>query len=115
LGCSRNRAFLALAAADTSNVITSASSERSRRAATMKATARRIIAKFDSLRPSLPQPRAIAGYWQAKISSILGDERDALLLMSEVWPQGDISPHMDFDHERMWSSVEFRRFTRPKG
>ena len=81
----------------------------------MKATARRIIAKFDSLRPSLPQPRAIAGYWQAKISSILGDERDALLLMSEVWPQGDISPHMDFDHERMWSSVEFRRFTRPKG
>ena len=104
-----------MAAADTSNVIYLGFLGPIAARRNDEATARRIIAKFDSLRPSLPQPRAIAGYWQAKISSILGDERDALLLMSEVWPQGDISPHMDFDHERMWSSVEFRRFTRPKG
>jgi len=108
-------AFQALAAADTANVIYLGFLGTIAARRNDEATARRIIAKFDSLRPSLPQPRAIAGYWQAKISSILGDERDALLLMSEVWPQGDSGPHMDFDHERMWSSEEFRRFIRPRG
>jgi hypothetical protein len=108
-------AFLALAAADTANVIylgflgTIAARRHD------EATARRIMATFDALRPTLPQPRAIAGYWQAKISSILGDEQRALILMSEVWPQGDVSAHTDFDHERMWNAKEFLRFTRPRG
>jgi hypothetical protein len=81
-----------------------------------EATARRIIAKFDSLRPTLPQPRMIAGYWQSKISSILGDEQRALTLMTEVWGQQGIhGVHAEFDYERMWRAREFRRFISPKG
>jgi DNA-binding SARP family transcriptional activator/tetratricopeptide (TPR) repeat protein len=82
-----------------------------------EATARRIAAKFDSLRPTLPQPRAIAGYWQSKISSILGDEQHALMFMTEVWGQQGIhhAPHIDFDYERIWNAEAFRAFVRPKG
>src|SRR4030095_4261186 len=43
------------------------------------------------------------------------DEQRALILMSDVWPQGDVSAHTDFDHERMWNAREFLRFTRPRG
>jgi serine/threonine-protein kinase len=79
-------------------------------------TARYVMARLDTLRPTLPQPKAIAGYWQAKISAILGDERRALTFMSEVWgQQGAPGAHMDFDYERIWNASEFRRFTSPKG
>jgi hypothetical protein len=74
------------------------------------------MARFDTLRPSLPQPRRVAGYWQGKISAILGDERRALTAITDVWgPQGLYGPHQDFDLERIWRSPGFREFIRPKG
>jgi DNA-binding SARP family transcriptional activator/tetratricopeptide (TPR) repeat protein len=79
------------------------------------AAARRTIATFDSLRATLPQPRAVAGYWQSKISAILGDEQHALVMMADVWPHGTSGVHMDFDYERMWSANGFRAFIRPRG
>jgi predicted Zn-dependent protease len=108
-------AFLLLAAADTANLIYMGFLGTIAARRNEEAKARRIITRFDLLRPVLPQPRAIAGYWQAKISSILGDEQHALALLAEVWPQGDVAPHMDFDYERMWTADEFRRFVRPRG
>ena len=80
------------------------------------AAARQVIAKFDSLRPTLDQPKAEAGYWQSKINAILGDEERALVLMSEVWGlQGNSGIHAEFDYERLWRSTAFRAFVRPKG
>jgi hypothetical protein len=109
-------AFHALAALDTGNFIYLGFLGTVAARRNDEVTARHIMAKFDSLRPSLPQPRAVSGYWQAKISSILGDEERALMLMGEVWgQQGSSGPHMDFDTERMWSAKEFRAFIRPKG
>jgi hypothetical protein len=75
-----------------------------------------VIAKFDSLRPTLDQPKAEAGYWQSKINAILGNEERALVLMSEVWGlQGNSGIHAEFDYERLWPSSAFRAFVRPKG
>jgi hypothetical protein len=109
-------AFRALSAADTANYIylgflgTIAARQKT------VAAARDIIAEFDTLRATLPQPRAIAAYWQAKISSILGDEQRALTLIGDVWgPQGHFGPHADFDFESMWDAKEFRALIRPKG
>ena len=108
-------AFRAMAAADPGNFIllgyigTIAARRRD------EATARAIIAKFDSLRPTLPQSRAVAGYWQAKISALLGDEARALALLSEVWPQGHFLLHAEFDYESMWRAPAFRALVRPKG
>jgi hypothetical protein len=93
-------AFRALAAGDTANYIYLGYVGTTAARLDDTATARRIIAKFDTLRATLPEPRAIAGYWQAKISSILGDHQRALVLMSEVWGlQGNPAPHIDFDYD----------------
>jgi len=79
-------------------------------------TARGVIARFDTLRTTLPQPRAISGFWQAKISALLGDDQRALTLMSQIYgPQGHHGAHTDFDYERLWGSPEFLTFIRPKG
>jgi DNA-binding SARP family transcriptional activator len=109
-------AFHALAALDTANYIYLGflGTIAARRGDSV--TARRVMAKFDTLRATLPEPRAVAGYWQSKISSILGDEQRALTSMTEVWGQQGVHyPHMDFDYERMWNVSTFRAFIRPKG
>ena len=110
-------AFHALATADTANsyiVLGYLGTIAARRGD--ERTARHIIAQFDSLRPTLPQPRMIAGYWQSKISSILGDDQQALTWMTDVWGQQGIhGVHADFDYERMWNASGFRRFISPKG
>jgi DNA-binding SARP family transcriptional activator len=109
-------AFRALAAADTSNFyiklgfLGTIAARRNN-----VPLAREIIAKFDTLRPTLPQPNAVAGYWQSKISSILGDEQHALVMMADVWPHGAFGIHIDFDYERMWAAKDFRAFIRPRG
>jgi len=108
-------AFRALAAADTNNYFYLGFLGKIAARRNDDGTARHIIAKFDSLRPSLPQPRAIAGYWQAKINALLGDQQRALTLLSETWPQGHYRLHADFDYESMWTRSEFRALIRPKG
>lgn len=81
-----------------------------------QATAREILRRFDGFRGTLPMPHTSVGYWQAKITMLLGDHRRALLLMTEaVGPQGRGGMHADFDFERIWSTREFRDFVRPKG
>jgi serine/threonine-protein kinase len=112
---SADTAFRALAATDTGNYIYLGYLGKIAARRNDEATARRIMAKFDSLRPSLPQPRATAAYWQAKISSLLGDQQNALAVMSEVWPQGHYNMHVDFDFERIWNAQGFRALIRPKG
>jgi DNA-binding SARP family transcriptional activator/tetratricopeptide (TPR) repeat protein/TolB-like protein len=80
------------------------------------AGAERIIARFDTLRPTLPRPHAIAGYWQGKISAVLGDRDRAMRGLSEcLGPQGRPGTHSDFDFEGMSSLPAFREFIRPKG
>ena len=112
---SADTAFRALAATDTGNYIYLGYLGKIAARRNDEVTARRIMAKFDSLRLSLPQPRATAAYWQAKISSILGDQQNALAVVSEVWPQGHYNMHADFDFERMWNAQGFRALIRPKG
>ena len=112
---SADTAFRALAATDSGNYIYLGYLGKIAARRNDEATARHIIAKFDSLRPSLPQPRATAAFWQAKINSILGDEQKALTVISEVWPQGHYNMHADFDYERMWNAQGFRALIRPKG
>ena len=47
---------------------------------------------------------------------LLGDERGAMMLMTEaVGPQGRGGMHADFDFERIWGTRLFRDFVRPKG
>lgn len=112
--------FSALAAADTAHfiyrgflgVIAARMSDR--------ATAQRIDAYFQELRKTLPRPRArprtVAGYWQAKIAALLGDEKRAMTMMSDgAGAQGHSGFHAEFDFERMWRLKEFRAFIRPKG
>ena len=109
-------AFRALAAADTGNVIYLGYLGTIAARRKHEATARHIFAKFDSLRATITPPRAVVAYWQAKISSILGDEQRALALISEVrGPQGFAGVHLDFDYEGMWSVSAFRAIVRPKG
>jgi hypothetical protein len=80
------------------------------------ATARRIYARFDSLRPSLVRPHAIAGYWQSKISALVGDEQRAIRGLVEAFgPQGRSGMHVDMDFELMRHSRAIRDFFRPKG
>jgi tetratricopeptide (TPR) repeat protein len=79
-------------------------------------TARRIHARFDSLRPTLSRPHAIAGYWQSKISAVLGDTAGAMRSLNEAFgPQGRPGIHGEFDYERIAKSRMFREFVRPKG
>ena len=79
-------------------------------------TARRIIARFDTLRSTLPRPHAEAGYWQGKIAALLGEEQRAMeMLRDALGAQGRGGPHEDFDFERMWPTKAFREFVRPKG
>jgi hypothetical protein len=79
-------------------------------------TARSILERFDGFRSSLPMPHTSVGYWQAKVTMLLGDERRAIALMSEaVGPQGRGGMHADFDFERIWGTRLFRDFVRPKG
>ena len=79
-------------------------------------TAERIIAQFDTLRPTFPRPHAIAGYWQGKISAILGNEAQAMRGFIECFgPQGRSGVHAEFDFERYWGTPTFKAFTRPKG
>ena len=79
-------------------------------------TARRILERFDGFRSTLSMPHTSVGYWQSKITVLLGDERRALALMSEaIGPQGRGGMHADFDFERIWGTSLFRDFIRPKG
>ncbi|HKP27954.1 MAG TPA: BTAD domain-containing putative transcriptional regulator [Gemmatimonadales bacterium] len=79
-------------------------------------TARRILEQFDGFRSTLATPHTSVGYWQSKITVLLGDERRALALMSEaIGPQGRGGMHADFDFERIWATRLFRDFVRPKG
>jgi hypothetical protein len=79
-------------------------------------TARQILERFDAFRNTLPMPHTSVGYWQSKISVLLGDEARAVTALSEsVGPQGRWGMHADFDFERMWNSKVFRDFVRPKG
>jgi DNA-binding SARP family transcriptional activator len=78
--------------------------------------ARRVMARLDTLRPALSRPRAIAGYWQSKISAILGDEELAIRRLIEAFgPQGRSGLHVDRDYDRIQHSSAFREWTRPKG
>jgi DNA-binding SARP family transcriptional activator/tetratricopeptide (TPR) repeat protein len=79
--------------------------------------ARQIIARFDTLRSTLLRPHAEAGYWQGKISALLGDEERAIECWKEsAGQQGRSGPvHADFDFERMWRTKAFLDFIRPKG
>ncbi|MGH7713573.1 MAG: BTAD domain-containing putative transcriptional regulator, partial [Gemmatimonadaceae bacterium] len=108
--------FRSLAAADTGNFVYSGflGTIAARQGDTT--TARRILAKFDTLRLTLFRPRRQAGYWQSKISVLLGDEARALTWLSDaIGPQGRGALHLDFDFERMWNSLELRELIRPKG
>lgn len=79
-------------------------------------TARQILERFDAFRNTLPMPHTSVGYWQSKISVLLGDEARAVTALSEsIGPQGRWGMHADFDFERMWNSKVFRDFVRPKG
>ena len=61
-------------------------------------------------------PHTSVGYWQARITVLLGDEVRAMSLMAEsIGPQGRWLMHADFDFERMWKTKAFRDFVRPKG
>ena len=80
------------------------------------ATARRLLERFESFRGTLPMPHTSVGYWQSKITVLLGDERRAMTLMREaIGPQGRGGMHADFDFERIWDTQLFRDFVRPKG
>jgi hypothetical protein len=108
--------FRALAAADTSNFVYRGFLGKIAARRGDSTTARRVLALFDSLRPTLVRPHATAGYWQSKISSLLGDEAGAMKSLSEAsGPQGRSVMHLDFDFEGMRDSREFREFVRPKG
>src|SRR6187401_1380865 len=49
---------------------------------------------------TLPRPHAMAGYWQSKISALLGDEEGAMMLLAETFgPQGRSGMHADVDFE----------------
>jgi DNA-binding SARP family transcriptional activator len=79
-------------------------------------SAERVITLLDAMRPSLPRPHAIAGYWQAKISAVLGDRDRAMRGLTECFgPQGRSGMHTDFDFEGMSSVPAFKAFIRPKG
>ena len=79
-------------------------------------TARRVLARFDTLRPTFARPNAFAGYWQSKIRMLLGDEAGAMQKLSETYgPQGRNGVHNDFDFESIWRSRQYREFLRPKG
>ena len=81
-----------------------------------QATARQILARFDTLRTTLPMPHTSVGYWQSKISVLLGDEERALTLLAEsIGPQGRQGFHAEFEFERIWKTKAFRDFIRPKG
>ena len=108
-------AFRALAAADTANVIYSGSSERSPRAETTRRGPASSSRDSTLYAPRSPNHAPSPATGRRKISSILGDEQHALLLMAEVWPQGDVGPHMDFNHGRIGNAEGFRRLFRPKG
>ena len=78
--------------------------------------ARQTIAHFDTLRPTLVRPHAIVGYWQGKISAILGDEKRAIEGLTECFgPQGRSGMHSDADFEHIRQGRPFREFVRPKG
>jgi hypothetical protein len=108
--------FRSLAAADTSNFVYVGffGTIAARRGDSI--TARRTLAKFDTLRRTLSRPHGEAGYWQSKISVLLGDDAHGMtLLMESAGPQGHEGPHRDFYFERMWVTKAFREFIRPKG
>ena len=108
--------FRSLAAADPRNFIYSGflGAIAARRGDTT--AARQVLAHFDSLKATLPRPHAMAGYWQSKISALLGDDERAMRTLADMFgPQGRAGPHADFDFERIWKSRAFREFTRPKG
>jgi DNA-binding SARP family transcriptional activator/TolB-like protein len=108
--------FRSLATADTSNFVYVGylGTIAARRGDSL--TARRIIAKFDTLRKTLARPHAEAAYWQSRISVLLGDDARGMTLLAEsAGPQGHGGLHRDFDFERIWDTKTFREFIRPKG
>ena len=108
--------FRSLAAADPHNVIYSGflGTIAARRGDTT--AARQVLAHFDSLKPTLARPNAIAGYWQSKINALLDDEERAMRALAETFgPQGRSGMHSDFDFEGIWKSRAFREFVKPKG
>ena len=111
------KAFRALAEADTSNFILKGYLGTIAARLGDSVTARRTIAAFDMLRSTLPRPHAEAGYWQGKIAAILGDEERAIAWWKDsMGAQGRSGGvHTDFDFERMWHTKAFREFVRPKG
>jgi DNA-binding SARP family transcriptional activator/TolB-like protein len=107
--------FRSLAAADTTDFVSTGFLGTIAARKGDSTTARRILAKFDTLRPTLSRPNAIAGYWQAKISALLGDHAGAMKRLSDAFgPQGRPG-HSDFDFEALWRSRAFRDFKRLKG
>ena len=108
--------FRSLAAADTNNFVYDGFLGTIAARRGDSTTARRILAKFDGVRPQVVRPHAFAGYWQSKISAVLGDEARAMKWLAEAaGPQGRSEMHTDFDFESMWNSRAFLEFVRPKG
>lgn len=108
--------FRSLAVADTSNFVYIGFLGAIAARQGDSTTARRTLAKFDTLRRTLSRPHSEAGYWQSKISMLLGDEARAMALLVEwAGPQGLEGLHRDFDFERLWGTKPFREYIRPKG
>ena len=88
--------FLELSAADTSIFVYSGFLGTIAARLGDSTTARRIHARFDSLRPTLSRPHAMAGYWQSKISGVLGDTVGAMRSLIETYgPQGRSGMHQN--------------------
>ena len=78
-------------------------------------TAERYIAQLESLRSVLSRPDEVATLWQARIRALLGDNDQALQLLTRTYgPQGH-DLHNVADFQPLAGDPRFREFIRPKG
>jgi tetratricopeptide (TPR) repeat protein len=81
-----------------------------------RSTAESIAVRLQTMERAVPLPGNDATLGRAKIAAILGDHRQALVLLVQAFgPAGTNMLHDDVDFEGLRNDPRFREFIRPKG